>query len=295
MEQTTQVGVARRPIALLVALAMATASVVAITPSEAGAEHRRVIVTGISGAAAQVADLVVSVGGDLLAELPIVDGVVADVPSAAVGTLLGADSVRSVTDDAPIISSSTDAPAASAPVYGDFDAANHAGSLALLNRDVLGLRNFWEAGFTGEGVDVAVVDTGIATVPGLDAGQVLHGPDLSFDSQTPWAQTDGYGHGTHLAGIIAGREAGYADAPSVGDTDSFLGVAPGARVVSVKIGDHGGAADVSQAIAAIDWVTAHRNAGGLNIRVLNLSFGYDSTQPSGWSRVAARSRSSSMP
>jgi serine protease AprX len=55
-------------------------------------------------------------------------------------------------------------------------------------------------------------------------------------------------------------------------------VAPDARLVSVKVGAASGAVDVSQVIAAIDWVVAHRHDDGLNIRVLNLSYGTDGVQ-----------------
>ena len=54
---------------------------------------------------------------------------------------------------------------------------------------------------------------------------------------------------------------------------------PTRRIINVKVGDSEGATDVSQVIAAIDWVVQHRNDAGLNIRVLNISYGTDSTQP----------------
>jgi serine protease AprX len=128
------------------------------------------------------------------------------------------------------------------------------------------------ASLTGAGVGVALIDSGVAPVPGLkQAGKVINGPDLSFESQTPGLQNiDTYGHGTHMAGIIAGSD------PSSG----FQGVAPGAHLISLKTAAYDGAVDVSQIIAAIDWVVAHRDDPGLNIRVLNLSFGTDSIQPS---------------
>jgi serine protease AprX len=55
-------------------------------------------------------------------------------------------------------------------------------------------------------------------------------------------------------------------------------MAPDARIVSIKIADAQGRTDVSQAIAAIDWVIQHKNANGMNIRVLNMSFGTDGVQ-----------------
>jgi serine protease AprX len=80
-----------------------------------------------------------------------------------------------------------------------------------------------------------------------------------------------------MAGIIGGRDNG-ATTDAFGQTDEFLGMAPGSRIVNVKVADATGAVDVSQVIAAIDWVVQHRTDHGLNIRVLNLSFGTDSAQ-----------------
>ncbi len=115
----------------------------------------------------------------------------------------------------------------------------------------------------GGGVDVAVIDTGVAPVAGLDGSdKVLHGPDLSFESSdSNSAFLDTYGHGTHMAGIIAGARSGHE------------GIAPGARIVSLKVAGHDGQTTVPQVVAAIDWVVEHRNTDGLNIRVLNLSLG----------------------
>jgi serine protease AprX len=138
-------------------------------------------------------------------------------------------------------------------------------------------------------------DTRDARVAGLDgAGKVIDGPDLSFDSQDPFlAHNDGFGHGTHMAGIIAGSDVA-AGTPAGGcgtclgnspysDTTKFVGIAPESRIVSVKVGAFDGAVDVSQVIAGIDWVVQHRDdasvSPALNIKVINLSFGTDSVQP----------------
>jgi serine protease AprX len=132
---------------------------------------------------------------------------------------------------------------------------------------------------TGKGVGVALIDSGVAPVKGLtQAGKVVNGPDLSFESQAPnLTQLDTFGHGTHMAGIIAGRDP---DTPIGKENDPryFVGVAPDAQLVNLKVGSADGATDVSQIIAAIDWAVAHRKDPGLNIRVINLSFGTDSVQ-----------------
>ena len=80
---------------------------------------------------------------------------------------------------------------------------------------------------------------------------------------------DEYGHGTHLAGVIAGNGAASGG--------KWRGVAPGAQLVSVKVAGPDGATDVSVVIAALQWVVTHRAQYG--IKVLNLSFGTDSVQP----------------
>jgi serine protease AprX len=137
-----------------------------------------------------------------------------------------------------------------------------------------GAQSWWRAGYTGKGVDVAVIDTGVAPVTGLDApGKLVYGPDLSLESQAPnLTNLDTSGHGTFVAGLIAGRDAGPAGA------SAYRGMAPDARIVSLKVGTADGGVDVSQVIAAIDWVVEHRHDHGLDIRVLNLSYGTNSAQ-----------------
>jgi serine protease AprX len=121
------------------------------------------------------------------------------------------------------------------------------------------------ASLTGQGVGVALIDTGVAPVAGLPAAQIVNGPDLSFESQsTSLRYLDTYGHGTHMAGIIVGNDV----------ATGTKGIAPRAKLTSIKIGTANGAVDVSQTIAAIDWVIEHKNDDRANpIRVINLSYG----------------------
>ena len=169
------------------------------------------------------------------------------------------------------------APASS--LASGYDAANDVNSMVNTTA-YAGATGFWNAGITGSGVDVALIDTGVSPVEGLaTAGKIVYGPDLSLESQAPDLRNlDTNGHGTFMAGIIAGKDgaltAPYADAPA----SAFRGVAPDARIVSLKVGVADGGTDVSQVIAAIDWVVQHRNDNGLNIRVINLSYGTNSAQ-----------------
>ena len=80
---------------------------------------------------------------------------------------------------------------------------------------------------------MTVIDTGVEPVPGLDgADKIVVGPDLSFEAGLPELYgRDAYGHGTVMASIIAGD-----DGPG-----GFQGVAPGSRIVSMKVADNTGA------------------------------------------------------
>ncbi len=134
---------------------------------------------------------------------------------------------------------------------------------------------------TGQGVGVAVIDSGISQVAGLDTpGKVTYGPDLSIEGNGSLANQDTFGHGTFMAGIIAGRGASnpasdLASAPA----NVQLGVAPDAKLLAMKVATTDGSADVSQVIAALDWVTQHPVLpDGTRVRVINLSYGTDSTQ-----------------
>jgi serine protease AprX len=129
---------------------------------------------------------------------------------------------------------------------------------------------------TGAGVDIALIDTGVAPVAGL-TDRVINGPDLSFESQAPnLRHLDGFGHGTHMAGVIAGADPVAKD--DYRTSKDFVGVAPKSRIINLKVATADGGADVTQVIAAIDWAVAHRKSNGLNIRVINLSYGTDSKQ-----------------
>jgi serine protease AprX len=146
----------------------------------------------------------------------------------------------------------------------------------------IGATAFWDAGFTGAGIDVAVIDTGVAPVEGLATpDKIINGPDLSLESQAPnLTHLDTNGHGTFIAGLIAGKDSTLQQPYSHAPANEYRGVAPDARIVSLKVGTADGGVDVTQVIAAINWVVDHQHDNGMNIRVLNLSYGTNSTQKS---------------
>ena len=232
-----------------------------------------VIVSGQAGALQRVTDAVRSAGGTVTHTLNVIDGVSAHVPAASVPGLRTTPGVRSVTADAHGHLMGVDS------TLG-YDVSNDEGSLYDVAQ-ITHAKDSWSHGYTGKGVTVALIDSGVSPVKGLTSGNVVNGPDLSFDSQNAnLTNLDGYGHGTHMASIIVGRDQ--AASPSVYANQSshqFVGIAPDASLLSIKVGAADGAADVSQVIAAIDWVTQHAQASG--IKVLNLSYGTDSKQDAG--------------
>jgi serine protease AprX len=120
--------------------------------------------------------------------------------------------------------------------------------------EILGAGALAAHGHDGRGVDVALIDTGVAPAPALDES-VVDGPDFSSTGDDPDLRgLDAFGHGTHLAGIVHG-------------------VAPGARIVNVKVAEHDGATTLGRLLMSIDWVVRHRERDGLDVKVLNLSFG----------------------
>ncbi|HEX4898129.1 MAG TPA: S8 family serine peptidase [Candidatus Limnocylindrales bacterium] len=160
-----------------------------------------------------------------------------------------------------------------------YDPATDVNSMASTTA-YTGAQAWWAAGYTGAGVDVAIIDSGVSPVQGLSGpGKVVYGPDLSFESQAPsLTNLDTYGHGTFMAGLIAGHDDALTPPYALAAASVYRGMAPDARIVSLKVGTADGGVDVSQVIAAIDWVIQHRTDNGLNIRILNLSYGTNSTQ-----------------
>jgi serine protease AprX len=235
-----------------------------------------VIVRGFQGEnTAVVQQAVGNVGGHVTQVIRIIDGVVATVPSDSIAALQQEPGVIEVSPNARVHMQSL--------LTSDSGATGNASTDlgSVYNTTVMsGAQAFWSAGYTGQGIDVALIDTGVVPVNGLrSSGKLIYGPDLSFDSQTANLRNlDGYGHGTHMAGIIAGRDDGAVAGQYVNQPQEFLGMAPDSRIVSIKVADSLGNADVSQVLAAIDWVVQHHADSGLNIRVVNMSFGTDSYQ-----------------
>jgi serine protease AprX len=122
-----------------------------------------------------------------------------------------------------------------------------------------GASTLWAQGDTGAGVNVAVLDTGIDPLADF-SGRLVAGVDLSGGGN-PFQ--DSYGHGTFVSGLIAGDGAS--------SDGTYVGEAPGAGLVSIRVAGASGQTDLATLIEGVGWAIANRIPD--NIRVLNLSLG----------------------
>ncbi len=112
----------------------------------------------------------------------------------------------------------------------------------------------WGSGHAGQGIGVAVLDSGVSEHPDLKdrhQGTVVQGAELG--------DGDAYGHGTHVAGIIAGASK----------DGRYVGMAPKAKVYNVKITNNSGQARESDLLAGLEWVFYNHHRYG--IQVVNIS------------------------
>jgi serine protease AprX len=218
--------------------------------TNAGTATTRVIVTAADTDSAH--GKVQSLHGQVSVDLPVINGVAADV-TADQQTALASQSGVTVSPD-PLVFVNDVAPSAPAAARAP----------AAVFPQLTGASRLVAGGITGKGVNVAVLDTGIANVPDF-AGRLVGGIDLSGGGD-PFS--DSFGHGTFVAGLIAGNGASSAG--------HYLGEAPGAGLVSIKVAGATGVTDVATVIAGINWAVA--NQASDHISILNLSLGAVPTQ-----------------
>ena len=118
-----------------------------------------------------------------------------------------------------------------------------------------------QQGIAGSGVTVAILDSGVAA--DADLVQPDNRPLASVNFADERLTSDPGGHGTHIAGIVAGN--------GTRSGGEFIGIAPQAGIVDVRVLGNTGSGRISSVVRGIEWVLAHRVA--YNIRVINLSFG----------------------
>ena len=217
-------------------------------PAASASATETVIVTstGLLGAAGAV----LGVNGTILTQYHLINAVDATILTAA-EPLLAALPGITVTPDASVsVQSTTES------------TGPHTPSDAFLQET--GATRLASAGDTGQGVTVAVMDTGIDNLPDF-SGRLIGGVDLT-NGGNPYQ--DSYGHGTFVAGLIAGDGASSAG--------QYSGEAPDARLVSIKVAGADGTTHLGTLISGLQWAVDHQSQYG--IKILNLSLGFKSVQ-----------------
>lgn len=206
------------------------------------------VVVQAAGDTAAAVRAIESAGGTIGRQFTIVPAVEAELPMASVPAVATSPSVASLSLDAPVESTGT--------VKVDMKALSTTYPVSVNANDP------WSKGYTGAGVTVAVVDTGISPKDRAD----FTSPDgnsrvVAEVAVSPGASgtRDGFGHGTHVAGIVGGFKP----------KGKYVGVAPEANLINVKVADDAGTSTIADAIAGLQWV--YDNQAQYNIRVVNLS------------------------
>lgn len=235
-------------------LALATVLLVVVT-SAAGAgqaarldetlQARAAACVGTSRVIVQTRDgrpldaVIAALGGTPGRRFASVGGQVASLPDCQLAALASHPSVAFVREDRPVV--------------------------ATMERTGAAVGASWvrqNLGYTGAGIGVAIVDSGVTSwhddLSGPNGSRVVRFVDFVNGYAAPY---DDLGHGTHVAGIIAGN--GYDS------SGARAGIAPGAHLVVLKVLDGSGRGYLSSVIAAIDWIL--QNRATYNIRVVNLS------------------------
>jgi serine protease AprX len=202
---------------------------------------RVIIRTSSTSTLGLVSSIVQLVGGTAGRSLPLVNGFVADIPNGALSALAGNLLVGHISLDRPVV-----------------------GSMERTGATVGASAVRQELGYDGAGVGVAIIDSGSSVSaddlvdPSTGASRVERFVDFVNGREVAY---DDYGHGTHVAGIVAGN--------GVDSDGARSGIAPAAHVIALKVLDDTGAGRISDVIAALGYAVSQKDA--LNIRVINLS------------------------
>src|SRR5258708_2533420 len=194
-------------------------------------------------------------GGVLKNKLDVIKGAHYSVPVASLPALADDPDVTYISPNRPLSGTSA--------------------STLDFTRETVNAQVAWQQwGLDGTGVGVAVIDSGVTAVGDLYwwiPSNQTYGSRVAYSQSFVPGTTDTsdqYGHGTHVAGIIAG--AGWFSTGS-NFTHTFKGIAPNANIINLRVLDQNGAGTDSSVIAAIQ--TAISLKSTYNIRVINLSLG----------------------
>jgi len=202
---------------------------------------------GLLGLVGCVVNDVLKLGGTVLGQLPIVNGLVASLDYNGILSLSNQSNVIYISKDRPLT-----------PFFDNAAPAVNASAA-------------WQSNYTGAGIGVALIDSGVNNHPDLATTGLLPLSRIVYNkSFVPGdsSAADPYGHGTHIAGLIAGNGT---SSTGLIYSNTFRGIAPGAQIVNLRVLDANGSATDSSVIAAINQAVALKSQ--YNIRIINLSLG----------------------
>ena len=210
---------------------------------------------------------IAKLGGTVTRDLHIINAFAADLPAGQAAFLSTNPAVRWISLDAPVeksLVSNLICPdcTGTALLQNAYDYSTNANKVWNNNTNT-------GAWLQGQGVGVAVVDSGINNNADLNVKNSLTQSRLVVQARVnknATSTTDNFGHGTLVSGVIAGNGS-----LSVG---SYIGIAPQANIIGVKVADDNGMANESDVVAGLQWVNDNRST--YNIKVVNLSM--NSTQ-----------------
>ena len=193
-------------------------------------------------------------GGSVQEEFKFIHSFRMTVPAKTIENLSKNPNVRYISPDGPV----------------DINAVDTS-TLETLYPQLVGATSQWNSGtgLTGQGVTIAVIDSGVNTHP--DFGNRI---GLRWASRSG-NNTDPNGHGTHVAGTITGRSA----------DGKYIGVAPDARILSLKVADDKYQTSEASVVKALEWAYTNRNT--YNIRIVNMSLSAHTATPYIYSPLAA--------
>lgn len=170
---------------------------------------------------------------DVKHEFEIIDALVVNAPLRIVPILAENNFVNGIWEDKMVF----------AQDYSELSLYNQIDSYLDESSSIIGADSLWSLGFDGSGITIAIVDTGID-----DSHPDLNGKVTAAKSFVQGEDTQDYdGHGTHIAGIVAGTGAA--------SSGNYKGIAPGATLVNSKALDKTGKGTMSGVIEAIEWAT----------------------------------------
>lgn len=202
-----------------------------------------IIISGKDCNCDDLEQFITEMGGTVKYQLPIINSVAAYMPSVGVRSL----AMESLTEK----------------IFLD----DHAYKLMDISSVTVGSDLANEYGLTGKNISVAILDTGVFPHRDLITpnNRIIAFQDFVGEKSEPY---DDDGHGTHVAGIVAGN--GFSS------RGKYMGIAPDANIVGVKVLDGDGGGSISDVIAGIQWTV--NNKSKYNIKVMTLSLG---TKPKG--------------